>query len=484
MMNKNLETKIINATKWSAITEVVAKLISPVTNMILARLLSPEAFGVIATVTMITSFSTMLSDAGFQKYIVQHEFKNEEEERSSLNVAFWSNFTISLGLWLVIALFRNQLAEMVGNPGLGNVFTIASSTILLTAFSSMQMAYYRRRFEFKILFKVRLIGSIIPLVVTVPLAILCRNYWALVVGNIASSIANAVILTWYSSWKPKFEFRFQLLKSMFSFSWWSLIEQITIWLGDYIGIFIVGKYLSSYDLGIYKTSMTMVNQIMTLITSATTPVLFAGLSRVQHKDKEFQTLFFTFQRYVGLIVLPMSIGIYAYRELVTNILMGGQWDKAIEFVGLWGAMSGIKIVFSNYCSEVYRAQGRPKLSVLTQTIYLIILIPGLILSAHKGFEAVCEFRAYSILVIIGINLFVLTIFTKISFNKLVKNEMIYLMLSLLIIPISEVLQSIYYGIIWDIFSIIIISLGYFLVIVLIPNTRKDLIIIVSKIFKV
>ena len=270
---------------------------------------------------------------------------------------------------------------------------------------------------------------------------------------------------------------------MFSFSWWSLIEQITIWLGDYIGIFIVGRYLSSYDLGIYKTSMTMVNQIMTLITSATTPVLFAGLSRLQYKDKEFQTLFFTFQRYVGLIVLPMSIGIYAYRELVTNILMGGQWDKAIEFVGLWGAMSGIKIVFSNYCSEVYRAQGRPKLSVLTQTIYLIILIPGLILSAYKGFEAVCEFRAYSILVIIGINLFVLTIFTKISFIKLVKNEMIYLILSILIIPISEILKNMYSGIIWNMFSIIIIALGYFLVIALIPNTRKDLIAIASKIFK-
>lgn len=483
MENKKLETKIIDATKWSAITELVAKLITPITNMILARLLSPEAFGVIATVTMITSFSNMLSDAGFQKYIVQHEFENEIDEESSLDVAFWSNFTISFLLWLGIAVFRVQLAEIVGNPGLGNVFVIASSTILLTSFSSIQMAFYRRRFQFKILFKVRIVGSIMPLVVTVPLALLFRNYWALVVGNITASIVNAIILTWYSSWKPKFEFDFHLLKRMFSFSWWSLIEQITIWFGDYIGIFIVGKYLSSYNLGIYKTSMTMVNQIMTLITSATTPVLFAGLSRLQHKDKEFQTLFFTFQRYVGLIVLPMSIGIYAYRELVTNILMGKQWDKAIEFVGLWGAMSGIKIVFSNYCSEVYRAQGRPKLSVLTQTIYLIFLIPGLILSAHKGFKAVCEFRAYSILAIIGINLFVLTIFTKISFVKLVKNEMIYLILSLLIIPISQVLQNIYSGFIWDIVSVVMISFGYFLAILLIPNTRKDLIVIVSKMLK-
>ena len=98
MENKNLNVKIINATKWSSITEIIAKLITPITNMILARILAPEAFGVVATITMIISFADMLTDSGFQKYLVQHEFRNESEKIKYTNVAFWTNLFISIFL--------------------------------------------------------------------------------------------------------------------------------------------------------------------------------------------------------------------------------------------------------------------------------------------------------------------------------------------------------------------------------------------------
>lgn len=88
MKDKQLYRKITIATKWSFITEIVAKIIVPLTNMILARILAPEAFGVIATITMIISFADMFTDAGFQKYIVQQEFKNERDKYSNANVAF------------------------------------------------------------------------------------------------------------------------------------------------------------------------------------------------------------------------------------------------------------------------------------------------------------------------------------------------------------------------------------------------------------
>ena len=74
--------KIINATKWSTISEILAKLIAPLTNMLLARLLSPEAFGVVASITMVVNFADLLSDSGFQKYLIQHEFENEKQKKT------------------------------------------------------------------------------------------------------------------------------------------------------------------------------------------------------------------------------------------------------------------------------------------------------------------------------------------------------------------------------------------------------------------
>ena len=96
MNSNNLNKKIGMAAKWSIATEIAAKLISPVSNMILARFLTPEAFGVVATVTMVTSFADMFTDAGFQKYLVQHEFKDKNDQYDSTTVAFWTNLAISI----------------------------------------------------------------------------------------------------------------------------------------------------------------------------------------------------------------------------------------------------------------------------------------------------------------------------------------------------------------------------------------------------
>ena len=218
MNEDNLSKKIVDATKWSSITEIVAKLVSPVTNMILARILVPEAFGVVATVSMITSFAEMFTDAGFQKYLVQHEFKNINEKYKNANVAFWTNFTISIILWSFIVLFSKQLAILVGNPGLANVISIACIQLLITAFTSIQIALYKRNFDFKTLFIVRIISILIPFVVTIPLAFAGLSYWSLIIGSLTNHLLNAVILTIKSDWKPKFYYSIEILKEMFSFS--------------------------------------------------------------------------------------------------------------------------------------------------------------------------------------------------------------------------------------------------------------------------
>ena len=217
-----LNTKVVKATKWSTFTEIIAKLITPITSIILARMLTPEAFGVVTTLTMVITFAEIFTDAGFQKYLIQHNFTDDLDREQSTNVAFWSNLIMSLFIWGIIGVFDDSLAAMVGNPGLGHVLTISCISIPLAAFSSIQMALYKRDLDFKTLFKVRIVGISIPLVVTVPLAFYLRSYWALVIGTIVSNLVNAILLTVYSKWKPKFYYSFHKLKEMFSFSAWSV----------------------------------------------------------------------------------------------------------------------------------------------------------------------------------------------------------------------------------------------------------------------
>ena len=93
---ETIQDKIVHSARWTFITEIMAKLVQPISNMILARLLAPDAFGVLATVLMVLSLADMLSDAGFQKYIIQRDFKDEKEKHQNVLVAIWSNVILAI----------------------------------------------------------------------------------------------------------------------------------------------------------------------------------------------------------------------------------------------------------------------------------------------------------------------------------------------------------------------------------------------------
>jgi len=479
-MVENLNNKIVKASKWAAITEVIAKLISPISSMVLARILTPEAFGVVATLTMIITFAEIFTDAGFQKYLIQHEFKDDTDRIQSTNVAFWSNFIMSLLIWGLIVLFCEPLATMVGNPGLGYVLSIACVSIPLAAFSSIQMALYKRDLDFKTLFKVRIVGICFPLIVTIPLAIWLKNFWALVIGTIASNAVNAILLTYYSKWKPSLYYSFTKLKEMFSFTMWSMIEAVSIWLTSYVDVFIIGVYLNGHYLGLYKTSITVVGQIMGLVIAATTPILFSSLSRLQSDEEEFKNLFFKFQKLVGLLVIPMGVGMFCFSDLITELLLGNQWMEASGFIGLWGLTSTLTIVLSHYSSEVYRSKGRPKLSVLSQWLHIAALWPTLLIAIHYGFEILYISRSLVRFEGILVNMVIMYMLIKISPIQMIKNIFPSCIATFVMSLGAYGLLMLCKSVCWQFISIAICIIIYFTVILFFQKERNMILAFITK----
>ncbi|MFE5426929.1 lipopolysaccharide biosynthesis protein [Peribacillus simplex] len=481
MNNKELKGNMINAAKWSSITEIAAKIVTPITNMILARILAPEAFGVVATITMIISFADMFTDAGFQKYLVQQEFKDIKEKHQHSNVAFWTNFGMSFLLWGIIALFSKSIAVLVGNPGLGIVIIVACVQLPLTSFSSIQMALYRREFNFKALFWARLISIFLPFVVTIPLAFIGLGYWALIIGTICGGIANAIILTIKSNWKPKLFYCVNVLKKMLSFSIWSLFEAISIWLTVWIDVFIISILFNEYYLGLYKTSTIMVNSLLALVTSATTPILFSALSRLQKNDVEFNQTFFNMQRIIAIFILPLGIGIYLYDDLAVQILLGNKWGEASRIIGIWALTSAITIVFGHYCSEVYRAKGRPKLSVLAQILHLVLLVPVCIISGKYGFWIFILARSWVRMQAILVHFIIMKYVIKFPLRKMISNVCPAAISAVAMGFLGYFLQQLNEGIIWSFISIIICVILYFSFLLSFPQIRRELLGIIKRV---
>lgn len=477
----NISSKMKYATIWSVISEVIAKLIAPISAMFLARLLTPEAYGVVATITMITSFAEIFADAGFQKYMVQYEFESNDEKNTCANVAFWTNIIISLTIWSIIIVFRHPLAELVGSEGLGNTLAVAGVSIPLVSISSLQMSLFRREFDYKTLFQIRLFTLSVPFIITIPIAYFTHSYWALIIGTISINLVNALLLSFKSKWKPKFTFDTSWFIKMFSFSVWTLVEQISIWCSGNIDVFIVGSALSSFYLGLYKTAMTTSSTLLALITGATTSILFSALSRLQNDREEFNKVFLKFQRNVSIIVIPLGVGIYIYRELVTLILLGEQWLEIADFLGLYSLFGAFSTVLSHYCSEIYRSLGKPKLSFIVQMIYIFGLIPIVSWGAKQPFEVLTLTRSFLRLYMVVIHSVFIWFVLRLSMFDFLKNITPSIICALLMGVFGIFINSLINAIWWNFICVLLCILFYFGILFLFyPQIREDCISILKK----
>lgn len=440
-MSSELKSKISSATKWSALGEILAKLVTPISTVVLARVLTPQAFGVIATITMIISFAEIFMDAGFQRYVIQKEYETERDKYNCANVAFWSNLAIGLLLWGIIFIFREPLAVLVGNPGLGTVLAVAAISIPVNAITSIQMAIFKHSLDFKSLFYRRIASVIVPLVITIPLAFYLRSYWALVWGTIASNIINAIVLTIFSPWRPSRYYNFGILKGMIGYSSWTLLDAVLIWATSYIEIFFIGVLLNDYYLGLYKTAMTTVGQFVSLITAIILPVLMPAMARTQHDFAQMREIIYKLQKYVGFFLIPLGEFIFAFREQLTSILLGNQWNAITLFIGIWAVSEVIMLIFSRFCSNIYPAIGKPHISVIVQILHLVVLIPSVYFSAKISFETLYWTRTLVRFELLILNLFFAYRLIRLSAVKSCYNVFPFILSAALVIVIANVMLS-------------------------------------------
>lgn len=399
-MGNTIIDKTVNATKWSVVTELVAKCITPVTNMILARILAPEAFGILATIQMVIAFAEIFVDSGFQKYLIQHLFHSAEEENNYLSTAFWTNLAFSFCVWGFMILFRDGIADMVGNPGLGNVIAIAGISIPLYGIIGIQNCKIRKSLDFKKLFYVRIAASLAPLVITVPLALLGLNYWALIIGDISGIAIRMTVLLIVGKYLPKMHFSLAELREMFSYTSWTLLNGIVTWLTTWIDALLIGRFLSEYYLGLYRNSTNLIGSIFTMVNAAITPVLFSSLSLLQNDFPQFKKVFLSVQKSLCMLLLPLGVGVFLYQDFATRVMLGSQWIEATKIIGITAIPTMLRTIYVSINGDVFRARGNFRIALYLQLFDLFITIPLCFFSLRSGFWPFVYVRALTKVLII------------------------------------------------------------------------------------
>lgn len=456
----SLESKVVTATKWSALTEIASKLVSPISTMILARLLTPEAYGAVATTTIIISFAELFTDAGFQRYIIQHDFTDDDDRDKSINVAFWSNLVMSLIILGIIITFRYPIARIVGSPGLETAIAVACAAIPIAAFSSIQSAIYKRNLNFRIPFIVRMIGIGITFFVTIPLAFCLRNYWALIISNLIQGLVAAVTLTIFSDWKPKLYYSFKRLKEMLDFCLSVIISSFLVWINMYSAIFIVSTKFDQFSLGIYKTSISKTNSLLSIISATIIPIILPTYSKLQNDIPQLRATMLKLQKHLSIIILPIGFIIFLYSDLITLVFLGKQWAEAAPLIGLWGLMQTCNLLINIFCGKAFTAIGKPIISAYISCFYIAVLIPSISIASNYGLKPLFYTHALTYIWLTILHLTAIYIFIKQSPFNILNNIMPELFGCAIIIGLAYALSLVGNSLVWQAFSMIICLVAY------------------------
>jgi len=368
-----ISKKSIASIKWSALTEVVSRAVTPLTFVILARILTPQDFGVLAIAQIAISFCYLFWDAGLQKALIQTREPLEE----AANIVFWINFALGLSIYAALFATAPLLAAFFKCPAAGTVLQVLGLQIIIGSLATVQQGLFLRNFDFQLLFWARLATAAIPALVSIPLAYLGYGVWALVSSSLVGALINLSILWVRSPWRPQFCFDAGIARKMAHFGSWIVLDSLIGWFISQGDSVVVGRFLGLRDLGIYRTGRNIVDILFGLTLNSIYPILYPAFSAL-HGDKEaLRSFLYKTNRIIISLTLPIGTGIMCVASPLVAVILGEKW-QGIEFVlSIMGLQTALGwLVGAN--PEIYRSVGRPdvqtKIGLICIPLYLVVYL--------------------------------------------------------------------------------------------------------------
>jgi O-antigen/teichoic acid export membrane protein len=395
---EEITKKASGSIKWTTLSCIFSKLIAPLTNMILSRFLAPSIFGIIASISIITAFADILSEGGFARYILQHDFDSESEKKSASKTAATSSLAISLLVFLLIWIFKDPFADLVNASGFGILLVVTAAQIPLFGFSSVLTSLLQRNFHFKSLAFIKMICLVIQDAIAIVLALLHQGLWAVPIGSLCGAILQLVLLLIISKEKMLLGFSFLDFKKMFVFSGLFLTESLITWLNSSIDVFFIGSFFSLSEAGIYKNSFTTTIGLVSVFSAIYRPVLISLLAKMQDDPERFSKTLVNYQKLFAFLYIPLGVGMFCFRDTLALVFFGQGWGGAELVVGYLGGLLCLTAGSTDFLMTAFTAKGKPLYSIIADLCYTVSILCVCFLFGHSGFSTYVIARSFCVLV--------------------------------------------------------------------------------------
>ena len=369
---RRLGTAVAKGAIWSVSFRMAQRLIGVVSTLILARLLVPSDFGLIAMAMTVLALIEVVTVGEFSSAIIQ----NPDATRDHYNTAWTLSALFGLTAMLLLILLARPAASFFSEPRLKHVIYGLSVLPLLTGLWNMGCVDFRKHLQFRKDFMLQVGSKLTGFAVVVPLAFLTRSYWALVAGAIAGRTGGLVLSYLLHPFRP----RFSLLgtRELFGFSAWMMFNNAVNYLRIRGAHLVIGRLMSSQSLGLYTVSFEMANLPTSELANPINRAIFPGYSKLQDDRTAMRRAFLRVLGLVALGTIPAGIGMASVAHLFVPAVLGFKWIEAVPLIGLL-AISGTIYVLQVNIQSLYYATGRPRLKGLMTLLEIALLLPLLLL---------------------------------------------------------------------------------------------------------
>lgn len=325
----SLKSSVITSLIWKFLERIGTHGVQFVVAIVLARLLAPSDFGLIALVTVFIALANVFVQSGLNTALIQ----KKDADNIDFSTVFYASLAVAALLYGLLFVFAPLLAVFYnGQTKLIPVIRVLGIILLLGAVNSVQEAYVARNMMFKKLFY-RSVGAIIPSgIFGITLAYLDFGIWSLVGQQLMNSCLMCVIMWFTVKWRPQLVFSFVRFRGLFSFGWKLLCSALLDSFYRNIRDLVIGKLFSPADLGFYNRGDQFPKIIIANINASIQSVLLPSLSTVQDDKSRLKSLARRSIKTSSFFILPMMAGLAAVAKPLTLILLGEKWLPAVPFI--------------------------------------------------------------------------------------------------------------------------------------------------------
>ncbi|MEK5079746.1 lipopolysaccharide biosynthesis protein [Solibacillus sp. FSL W7-1436] len=366
-------TRIISSLIWKLLERGGTQGIQFVVQIILARLLLPEEFGIIVLVVVFIAVANVLVQSGFNTALIQ---KKEVDEIDYSSV-FYFNVLISVILYGILFVSAPKIAIFFNEPILDSVLRVLGITLFINIFVSMQNVMISRNLQFKKLFISSLGAVIMSAIVGISMAIAGYGVWALVGQQIMNQLMVMFILFVTVKWRPKLHFSMTRLKKLYSFGWKLLIASLIDVMYINSRNLIIGKIFSSASLGIYNRGEQFPQLIISNINGSIQSVMLPAFSAFQDDRKRVKEMMRRAIVTSSFFIFPMMVGLAVIAEPLVRLLLTEKWLLAVPFIQIFSfsyMLYPIHTVNLQALNAIGRSDLFLKLEIIKKSIGVIILV--------------------------------------------------------------------------------------------------------------